>query len=63
MIYKKVTIWFKDNGSIVAVNYERVGLTISGNYLILSLHNDDSTEVTTEIHELGTIKNWKSFVN
>jgi len=63
MLYKKVTIWFKENGSVIANHFEKVGVTISGDYLVLSIHNDDSTEVTTEVHHLSTIKNWKTYIN
>jgi hypothetical protein len=63
MLYKKLTLWIKDNGSIIALEYHRVMVTVSGDYMILSLHNDDSTEVTTEVHHLSTIKNWKTYIN
>ena len=63
MLYKRVTIWFKDNGSVVATDFEKVSVTISGNYLILSVHNDDSTEVTTHVHHLDGIKNWRTYIN
>jgi hypothetical protein len=63
MLYKRVTIWFKDNGSVIATDFERVSVTISGNYLILSIHNDDSTEVTTQVHHLDGIKTWKTYIN
>lgn len=63
MLYKKITLWFKENGSVIALNYEKVSVTISGNYLILSIHNEDSTEVTTEVHNLEKIQNWKTYVN
>jgi hypothetical protein len=63
MLYKKLTLWVKDNGSIIALEYHRVMVTVSGDYMILSLHNDDSTEVTTEVHHLSTIKNWKTYIN
>jgi hypothetical protein len=63
MLYKKLTLWIKDNGSVIALEYHRVMVTVSGDYMILSLHNDDSTEVTTEVHHLSTIKNWKTYIN
>jgi hypothetical protein len=63
MLYKKLTLWIKENGSIIALEYHRVMVTVSGDYMILSLHNDDSTEVTTEVHHLSTIKNWKTYIN
>jgi len=63
MLYKKITIWFKDGDSVFTENYEKVSVTISGNYLILSVHNEDSTEVTTHIHDLKTIKNWRTYIN
>jgi hypothetical protein len=63
MLYKKLTLWIKDNGSVIALEYHRVMVTVSGDYMILSLHNDDNTEVTTEVHHLSTIKNWKTYIN
>jgi len=63
MLYKKLTLWIKDNGSVIATEYHRVMVTVSGDYMILSVHNDDSTEVTTEVHNLSTIKNWKTYIN
>ena len=63
MLYKKLTLWIKENGSIIALEYHRVMVTVSGDYMILSVHNDDSTEVTTEVHHLSTIKNWKTYIN
>jgi len=63
MLYKKLTLWVKDNGSIIALEYNKVMVTVSGDYMILSVHNDDSTEVTTEVHHLSTIKNWKTYIN
>jgi len=63
MLYKKLTIWFMDKNSIFSAEYNRVMLTVSGDYAIVSLHNEDSTEVTTEVHHLSTIKNWKTYVN
>jgi hypothetical protein len=63
MLYKKLTLWIKDNGSVISTNYQRVMVTVSGDYMILSVHNDDSTEVTTEVHHLSTIKNWKTYIN
>jgi len=63
MLYKKVTLWLKENNSVIALNYEKVGITISGNFLVLSIHNDDSTEVTTEIHNLEKVQNWKTYIN
>ena len=63
MLYKKLTLWVKDNGSIIALEYNKVMVTVSGDYMILSVHNDDSTEVTTEVHHLSTIKNWKTYLN
>jgi hypothetical protein len=63
MLYKKLTLWVKDNGSVIALEYHRVMVTVSGDYMILSVHNDDSTEVTTEVHHLSTIKNWKTYIN
>ena len=63
MLYKKLTLWITENGSIIALEYHRVMVTVSGDYMILSLHNDDSTEVTTEVHHLSTIKNWKTYIN
>ncbi len=63
MIYKRLTIWFKEDGSVIATEYKRVMVTVSGDYMILSIHNDDSTEVTTEVHHLSTIKNWKTYIN
>ena len=63
MLYKKLTLWIKDNGSVISTNYQRVMVTVSGDYMILSVHNDDSTEVTTEVHHLSTIKNWKTYLN
>ena len=52
-----------DKNSIFSAEYNRVMLTVSGDYAIVSLHNEDSTEVTTEVHHLSTIKNWKTYVN
>jgi hypothetical protein len=63
MLYKKVTLWLKENSSVITLNYEKVGITISGNFLVLSIHNDDSTEVTTEIHNLEKVQNWKTYIN
>ena len=63
MLYKRVTVWFIESQSVIAVDYSRVNVTVSGDYLILSSHNDDSTEVTTEVHHLSTIKNWKTYIN
>lgn len=63
MLYKKLTLWIKENGSVISTNYQRVMVTVSGDYMILSVHNDDSTEVTTEVHHLSTIKNWKTYLN
>lgn len=63
MLNKKVTIWFKSNESVFAENYERTMVSVSGDYLILSIHNQDSTEVTTQVHHLSTIKNWKTYLN
>lgn len=63
MLYKKVTILFKEGDSIFSLEYQRVMITVSGNYLILSIHNDDSTEVTTEVHNLDGIKNWRTYIN
>jgi len=63
MLYKKLTLWIKENGTVISTNYQRVMVTVSGDYMILSVHNDDSTEVTTEVHHLSTIKNWKTYLN
>jgi len=63
MLYKKVAIWFKNGDSIYTENYEKVSVTISGDYLILSVHNEDSTEVTTHIHNLSKIQNWRTYIN
>lgn len=67
MIYNKVTIWFKDNPnakefdtSVVASDYNKVSLTVSGDYLILSMHGD--SVVQTEVHHLSTIKNWITYM-
>jgi hypothetical protein len=68
MVYNRVTIWFKENpnknefdSSVISNDYSKVALTISGDYLILSLHSE--TDVTTEVHHLSTIKNWKTYLN
>jgi hypothetical protein len=68
MVYNKVTIWFKENpnakefdASVYSNDYNKVTLTVSGDYLILSLHGDDN--VKTEIHHLNTIKNWITYLN
>lgn len=63
MLYRKVTLWLKENGSVLALNYEKVSVTISGNFLVLSIHNEDSTEVTTEIHNLERVQNWRTYIN
>jgi hypothetical protein len=63
MLYKKVTLWIKENSSVIALNYEKVSVTISGNFLVLSIHNEDSTEVTTEIHNLEKVQNWRTYIN
>jgi len=63
MLYRKVTLWLKENGSVIALNYEKVSVTISGNFLVLSIHNEDSTEVTTEIHNLERVQNWRTYIN
>lgn len=63
MLYKKVTLWIKENSSVIVLNYEKVGITISGNFLVLSIHNEDSTEVTTEIYNLEKVQNWKTYIN
>lgn len=63
MLYKKLTLWIKDNGSVIATEYYKVMVIVLGDYMILSIHNDDSTEVTTEVHHLSTIKNWKTYLN
>jgi hypothetical protein len=63
MLYKKLTLWIKENSSIIAMEYNRVMVTVSGDYMILSVHNDDSTEVTTEVHHLSTINKWKTYLN
>lgn len=63
MLYRKVTLWLKENGSVLALNYEKVSVTISGNFLVLSIHNEDSTEVTTEIHNLEKVQNWRTYIN
>lgn len=67
MIYKKVTIWFKDNPnakefdtSVIANDYDKVSLTVSGDYLILSAHGESS--VQTEVHHLSTIRNWVTYM-
>jgi len=67
MIYSKVTIWFKENPtakefdtSVYTNDYTKVALTISGDYLIISMHNEETQEVTTQVHHLSTIKSWKS---
>lgn len=63
MVYKRVTIYFKNDPSakefdtsVVASDYNNVALTVSGDYLIVSLHGDNN--VQTEVHHLSTIKNW-----
>lgn len=68
MIYKRVTIWFKENPnarefdtSVFSNNYEKVALTVSGNYLIISMHGEG--QVTTEVYELSTIKNWITYMD
>jgi hypothetical protein len=68
MVYKKVTIWFKTDPtarefdtSVIANDYDKVSVTISGDYLILSLHSEES--VTTEVHHLSTIKNWITYMS
>ena len=68
MVYKRVTIWFKENPSakefdtsVVSSDYNKVYVTVSGDYLILSLHGDES--VATEVHHLSTIKNWVTYMN
>lgn len=63
MLYRKVILWLKESGSVIALNYEKVSVTISGNFLVLSIHNEDSTEVTTEIHNLEKVQNWKTYIN
>jgi hypothetical protein len=63
MLNKKVTVWFIEGTSIFALDYEKCIITVSGDYLILSLHNEESTEVTTQVHHLSTIKNWKTYLN
>ena len=40
MLYKRVTVWFIEGQSVIAVDYSRVNVTVSGDYLILSSHND-----------------------
>lgn len=68
MVYKKVTIWFKSDPtakefdtSVVASDFNNVVMTVSGDYLIISLHGD--SQVSTEVHHLSTIKNWITFIN
>lgn len=68
MIYKKITIWFKENPnakefdtSVYTSEYDKVSLSVSGNYLIISLHGDAS--VATEVHDLSTIKNWVTYLD
>jgi hypothetical protein len=63
MLYKKVTIWLLEGESIITQDYEKVSVTISGNYLILSVHNEESTEVTTHVYDLKTVKNWRTYIN
>jgi hypothetical protein len=70
MIYKKVTIWFKANAnalefdtSVYENNYNKVAITVSGDYLIISAHDEDMVEVTTEVYHLSLIKCWKSYMN
>lgn len=62
MLNKRVTVWFIENNSIIAQDYEKSIITVSGDYLILSSHNEDSTQVTTSVHHLSTIKNWKTYL-
>lgn len=68
MNYNRVTIWFKDNPtasefdtSVFVNEYNKVSLTVSGDYLIISTHGDN--EVTTEVHHLNTIKSWKTYLS
>lgn len=68
MVYNKVTIWFKDNPSakefdtsVFSTDFNKVTLTVSGDYLILSLHGDN--EVKTEVHHLSTIRNWVTYLS
>jgi len=68
MIYNRVTIWFIGNPdanefdtSVESSDYNKVTLTVSGDYLIISLHSDE--QVTTEVHHLRTIKNWVTYMN
>ena len=70
MIYKKVTIWFKENPtarefdtSVYENNYDKVAITVSGDYLIVSMHSEEKSEVTTEVHHLSLIKAWKTYMN
>ena len=68
MVYNRVTIYFKNDPnakefdtSVVASDYNKVALTVSGNYLIVSLHGDEN--IQTEVHHLSTIKNWVTFMS
>lgn len=68
MVYKKVTIWFKENpsaaefdSSVYTSDFNNLALTISGDYLILSLHGDG--QVATQVHHLSTIKNWVTYID
>jgi hypothetical protein len=73
MNYKKITIFFKENPnakefdtSVYSVDYDGVTVTVTGDYLVLSVHGDalDSHDkVITEVHHLSTIKNWVTYMS
>lgn len=72
MNYKKITIFFKENPnakefetSVYGVDYSGVTVTVTGDYLVLSIHGDaldDKNTVITEVHHLSTIKNWVTYM-
>jgi len=68
MNYKKITVFFKENpnakefdASVYANDYNGVTVTVTGDYLILTIHGDE--KIITEVHHLSTIRNWVTFID
>jgi hypothetical protein len=67
MKYKNLSVLFKDNphsedefGGTHKVGFTNAAMMVSGDYLIITEHNDDGESITGKVYPLNTVDSYKA---
>jgi hypothetical protein len=67
MKYKNLTVLFKDNphsedefSGTHKVDFKNAVMMISGNHLVITEHNEDSTAITGKVFSLDSVESYKA---